>query len=61
MAETAGKRLYSINEALMVLPISRSLLYKLIQSGQLPTVRFGRRAFIRATTIERLLSEPEQS
>jgi excisionase family DNA binding protein len=44
-------RLYSVAEALELLPFSRSTLYELLRSGRLGSVTQGRRRLIPASAI----------
>ena len=46
---------YSIKNALFVLGISRTLLWKSISKGHIKVVRLGRRTLIPASEIKRLL------
>ena len=48
---------YSVDEAARALGIGRSLTWRLIRSGRLPTVKIGRRTLIRRSEVERLLDE----
>lgn len=43
--------LYRLNEAAEALRLSRSLLYELIRSGQLRTVKAGRRRLVPVETL----------
>ena len=45
----------TVVEAAKVLGISRSLAYQLAASGELPTVRLGRRLVVPRRALERLL------
>jgi excisionase family DNA binding protein len=49
--------LLTINEASEVLRISRWKLYTLINSGDLDTVRIGRRRFVPADAITKLIDK----
>lgn len=60
--ETANKKVerlcLSVPEAAIILGISRGLAYQLARSGELPTLRFGRRLLISKATLERMLNQP---
>lgn len=49
--------LYSITDALQVLPVSRSTLYVLMAEGALRTVKIGRRTFIAHDELDRYVRE----
>ncbi len=49
---TATRMLYDINETGQALSVGRTMVYKLIESGDLPTVKIGRRCLIPADGIE---------
>jgi len=58
---TAPLLTVSVNEALRVTGIGRTLLYDLIDSGQLRRVKVGRRTLIRFDDLQRLVSaDPEE-
>ena len=51
-----GERLtYSVDEAAVLLGVSRSLAYECIQRGEIPSIRFGRRVLVPRVAIEVLL------
>ena len=53
---TSTERLtYSVEEAATLLGISRSLAYEAARSGDLPTIRIGRRILVPATALQRLI------
>lgn len=56
MTETDGLVL-DVPEAGRLLNLSRATAYALARSGQLPTVRFGRRILVPKAALERLLAE----
>jgi excisionase family DNA binding protein len=45
----------TISEAARLLRLSRAFTYELVASGELPSVRFGRRIMIPRAAIERIL------
>jgi excisionase family DNA binding protein len=47
----------SIEEAGQMLGISRNLAYQAAHSGDLPTIRIGRRLLVPKAALERMLSE----
>ena len=51
-----SKGVLSINEAMNVLGISRSLAYRLVKEGKLPTIRLGRKILIPVSALEKILS-----
>jgi excisionase family DNA binding protein len=51
VARLSGKQLYRVPEAMMVLSLSRSVIYELIRSGRLRSVTQGRARLIPATAI----------
>lgn len=52
---------YSLAEAEVLCGLSRTSLYRLVSSGQLRTVRHGRRQIIPASELQRLCGESEVS
>ncbi|OYO08879.1 DNA-binding protein [Enemella evansiae] len=44
--------LYSVNEAMELLNLGRSVIYELIRSGQLRTVKVGRRRLVPAKALD---------
>ncbi len=49
---TATRMLYDINETGQALSVGRTMVYKLIESGDLTPVKIGRRCLIPADAIE---------
>lgn len=49
------RRTLTIEEAARILGISRALGYRLARTGQLPTMRLGRRIVVPLVALERLL------
>ena len=45
----------SVEEAACLLGISRGLAYEMARTGQLPTIRFGRRLLVPRRALERML------
>lgn len=54
-----SKKLYEIDEILEIIPISRSGIYLAVKKGEVPSIRVGRRVFVPAWYVERLLSSPD--
>jgi len=48
---TAGKQLYRVRDAMVVLSLSRSVIYEQIRSGRLRSVTQGRSRLIPASAI----------
>lgn len=60
MAEENTVRLVlSVEEARKLLGLSRGLMYEAVRSGQLPSVRIGRRILIPRAALKRLLEEAD--
>jgi excisionase family DNA binding protein len=53
--ETAGKRLFTVNETAQMLGSSRSLVYRLLRTGELKATRIGARKRIPETEIARII------
>ena len=53
------KLTYSINEACDVIGVRRDLLYRLINQGDLPSLKIGDRRFIRRQALEAFLQASE--
>lgn len=47
---------YSVDEAATIIGIGRTTLYRIIKSGQLPTIKIGTRTLIRRSDLEGLLN-----
>jgi len=52
------KKLFTINEALEIVPLSRSGMFHAIKRGEVPVVRIGKRIFIAAWWIEKITQRP---
>ena len=60
MVNTDSKHLvYSVAEAGKRLGLSRGLMYEAIRTGQIPSVRIGRRILIPCAALDRLLEGDE--
>ena len=60
MLDPSPKALYRIPEAMQLLSLSRSVIYELIRSGRLHTVKEGRTRLVPATAITAYLTLLEQ-
>jgi len=47
----------TVNEASRVLGISRGLAYSMVKTGEIPSVRFGKRVLVPRRALERLLEK----
>ena len=47
----------TVNEVARVLGISRGLAYSMVKTGEIPSVRFGKRVLIPRHALERLLEQ----
>jgi excisionase family DNA binding protein len=55
------KRYLSVKQICDLLPVGKSLVYRMIQSGELPSTRFGGRILVPAEALQALLTlEPPQ-
>jgi excisionase family DNA binding protein len=50
---------YTVNEASKALKVSRNSIYRLIKSGQLEKLKFGKTARITGASVRRLVSPGE--
>ena len=53
--EGAVRLVFSVDEARKQLGLSRGLMYEAVRTGQVPSVRIGRRILIPRASLERLL------
>ena len=58
MVSELAKLTYSVSEAASVLGISRTTAYECVHTGQLRSVRLGRRLVIPKSVIDELLAGP---
>ena len=58
---TQVETLLTVKEVMAHLRISRSALYELIRDGKLRTVKWNRKTFFRASTIQAFIEASEQS
>ena len=57
MTKSMARRMYSVQEAAMLLGIGRSTAYELIVRGELDATRIGRRWMVSPAVLELLLGE----
>ncbi len=50
------RQTYKVEEAAKILGIGRNLAYELVRSGQIPSLRLGRRIVVPKGVFDRLLS-----
>ena len=58
--KTVDKRTYNVPEFAELAGISRVHAYRLVERGEIPVVRLGRRMLIPGWYVEQLLGEPKQ-
>jgi len=56
-ADPGKKRVYHVNEMMQILGLSRNTLMALLMSGQLKSVRAGRRWLIPSSSLSEFLGE----
>lgn len=59
MTETNNRLTLTPKEACKLLGLSRGLMYEAIRTGQIPSIRIGRRILIPRAALERLLENPK--
>ena len=52
------RKLFTMNEALKIVPLSRSGMFQAAKRGDIPTVRVGKRVFVPAWWIEKITNAP---
>lgn len=50
-----NKQIFSVMEAAQYLGISKSLAYRLVNEGEIPAIKLGKRLLIPATAIDKLI------
>ena len=55
---TTTKRTYTVPEAAKLLGIGRTAAYEAARTGQIPTIRIGKRLLVPVAALDHLLSEP---
>ena len=53
------KLTFTVTEAARALGISRGLAYEMVKTGELPSVRFGKRLVVPRRALEKLLEQPK--
>jgi excisionase family DNA binding protein len=56
-----ARRTYSVDEAAVILGISRTTAYQCVKTNELPSLRFRGRIVISAAVIDALLEDPATS
>jgi excisionase family DNA binding protein len=59
VTELPPRLAYGVEETAALISISRRMLYELLRSGRLASVKIGNRRLIRRTDLERFLDELE--
>jgi excisionase family DNA binding protein len=57
-AQPIARRTYSVEDAGKILGVSRNTAYALARTGELPTIRLGKKLLVPVAAIEALLSIP---
>jgi excisionase family DNA binding protein len=57
-APSITRRTYSVEEAAVILGLSRASAYNYAKSGILPVIRLGKRLIVPAAALERMLTAP---
>jgi excisionase family DNA binding protein len=55
--ETHGSLTLSVEAAAKILGLSRALAYTAVHTGQIPSIRFGKRILVPRVALERMVSE----
>lgn len=58
-ASSAGRLVWTVEEAGVLLGISRAHAYELVARGDLPHIRLGRRIVVPKIALDALMSSPE--
>jgi excisionase family DNA binding protein len=58
-AQAIERQTYSVDEAAIMLGISRWLAYELVKKGDLPTIPLGRRRLVPKSALDRILTIPD--
>ena len=53
-----NKKLFTMTEALEIVPLSRSGLFQAIKRGEIPVIRVGKRIFIPSWWVNRIVNPP---
>jgi len=58
ISENSTSLVLTVEEARKLLRLSRGLMYEAVRSGQIPSIRVGRRILIPCAGLQRLLENP---
>jgi len=58
--EQPARRTYTVQEAGCILGLGRGAAFRAAKSGQLPTIRIGRRILVPRAALEKLLESSQQ-
>ncbi len=61
MSTESPKKLIDVEAALIYLSISRSLLYKLVKSKEIPSVKYGDRRLFDITDLDKSIESRKQT
>lgn len=61
MATAMSKKTYNVPEFAKLAGISRPHAYRLVDRGDVPSIRLGRRVVIPGWFVDQLLAEPQQA
>ena len=53
-----NKKLFTMTEALEIVPLSRSGLFQAIKRGEVPVIRVGKRIFIPSWWVDKIINPP---
>jgi hypothetical protein len=53
------KKLYTIEEVLGIIPMSKAGIYKACSEGKIPNIKIGKRVFVASWYIDKVLNEPD--
>ena len=53
-----NKKLFTMTEALEIVPLSRSGLFQAIKRGEIPVIRVGKRIFIPSWWVDKIINPP---
>ena len=53
-----NKKLFTMTEALEIVPLSRSGLFQAIKRGEIPVIRVGKRIFIPSWWVDKIVNPP---
>ena len=53
-----NKKLFTMTEALEIVPLSRSGLFQAIKRGEVPVIRVGKRIFVPSWWVDKIINPP---